>query len=200
MTVIPDQPITNIEDDRFGRGEFAKRIAGVISSLEDKSSIVVSVNAPWGEGKTSVLNMVEEELSRLGKSVVIRFNPWRFPDEERLLLNFFQTLASHLELELKGVSEKIGEGFKDLVNFLSGTQAFGFGLGEGAKEVVEKRLPSTDVEGVKRKVNDALLDSPKKIVIFMDDIDRLDNRDIQAVFRLVKLTADFPNTALRSSL
>jgi len=195
MTVIPDQPIAKLEEDRFGRSEFAKRIAGVVSSLEDKSSIVVSVNAPWGEGKTSVLNMIEEELTRLENSLVIRFNPWRFPDEERLLLNFFQTLDSHLEFKLKGVSEKIGEGFKDIVTLLSGTQFMGFGLGEGAKDVAEKRLPGTDVEGATRKVKDALQDSPKKVVIFMDDIDRLDKRDIQAVFRLVKLTADFPNTA-----
>jgi hypothetical protein len=195
MTVIPDQPIAKLEEDRFGRSEFAKRIAGVISSLEDKSSIVVSVNAPWGEGKTSVLNMIEEELIRLGNSLVIRFNPWRFPDEDRLLLNFFQTLDSHLEFNLKGVSEKIGEGFKDIVSCLSNVQVAGFGIGGGLKEVVEKRMPGTDVEGATRKVKDALQESPKKIVIFMDDIDRLDKRDIQAVFRLVKLTADFPNTA-----
>jgi len=195
MSIIPDQPITKIEQDRFGRGEFAKRIAGVISSLEDKSSIVVSVNAPWGEGKTSVLNMIEEELTHLGKSLVIRFNPWRFPDEERLLLNFFQTLDSHLKFELKGVAEKAGEALKDIVTFVSGIQVLGVGLGEGAKDVAEKRLPGTDVEGATEKVKDALRDSPKKIVIFMDDIDRLDSREVQAVFRLVKLTADFPNTA-----
>src|SRR6266511_2053007 len=35
----------------------------------------------------------------------------------------------------------------------------------------------------------------KQIVIFMDDIDRLNKLEIQAVFRLVKLTADFPYTA-----
>jgi predicted KAP-like P-loop ATPase len=85
MTIIPDQPIAKLEEDRFGRSEFAKRIAGVISSLEDKSSIVVSVNAPWGEGKSSVLNMIEEELSHGGKALVIRFNPWRFSDEDQLL-------------------------------------------------------------------------------------------------------------------
>ncbi|SRR6266545_2256055 len=195
MTVIPDQPITKIEDDRLGRGEFAKRIAGVISSLNDQSSIVVSINAPWGEGKTSVLKMIEGELNSSENSIVIWFNPWRFPDEDHLLLNFFQTLDSHLKFNLKGVSEKIGEGFKDIVSFLSGIQVMGFGLGEGAKEVAEKRLPGTDIEEATRKVKDALQDSPKKIVIFMDDIDRLDKRDIQAVFRLVKLTADFPNTA-----
>jgi predicted KAP-like P-loop ATPase len=195
MTVVTDKPITKIADDRFGRSEFAKRIAGVISSLKDKSSIVVSVNAPWGEGKTSVLKMIEEELSNSENSIVVWFNPWRFPDENQLLLNFFQTLDSHLKFKLKGVSEKIGEGFKDIVTFLSGIEVMGFALGGGVKNVAEKRLPGTDIEGATTKVKDALQESPKKIVIFMDDIDRLDSREVQAVFRLVKLTADFPNTA-----
>lgn len=51
MLVVADQPITKIEEDRFGLGEFAKRIAGVISFLQGESSIVVSVNASWGEGR-----------------------------------------------------------------------------------------------------------------------------------------------------
>lgn len=195
MTVATDRPITRAEEDRFGRYEFAARIAKVISSLKDSSSIVISVNAPWGEGKTSVLNMIEEGLSHTGNTLVLRFNPWRFPDEERLLLNFFNTLAERLKFDLKEVSEKIGEGFRDFVSCLSNIQIAGFGIGSGPKEVLDKRLPNPDVEEIKRRISDALLNSPKKIVIFMDDIDRLNNREIQAVFRLVKLTADFPNTA-----
>jgi predicted KAP-like P-loop ATPase len=142
-----------------------------------------------------VLNLIEEKLDDSGNTLILRFNPWRFPDEERLLLNFFNTLAERLKIDLKEVSEKIGEGFKDFVHCLSNIQIAGFGIGGGAGEVLDKRLPDADIEEVKKRINAALMTSPKKIVVFMDDIDRLDKRDIQAVFRLVKLTADFPNTA-----
>ena len=191
MSVASDQPITKAAEDRFGRSEFAARIAGVISSLEDTNSVVISVNAPWGEGKTSILNLIEEELLRLGNTVVVRFNPWRFPDEERLLLGFFKTLAGRLKVDLKKVSKKIGEGFKDILAAFQ----IPFVSSSGVKALAESWFPRADVEDAKKRISEALLSSPKKIVIFLDDIDRLDSKEIQAVFRLVKLTADFPNTA-----
>lgn len=194
MSVLTDQPITNATGDRFGRKEFATRIANVLSLLEDKSSIVIGVNAPWGEGKTSVLNMIEDELRKGDKTFVVRFNPWRFPDEERLLSNFFTTLADRIGTDPKTFPEKIGESIKDLAKGLSVFQFAGINAA-GAKEMAESIFPKTDIEEIKERISRALADSPKRIVVFMDDIDRLDKKDIQAVFRLVKLTADFPNTA-----
>jgi predicted KAP-like P-loop ATPase len=88
MSITSDQPIKKIAEDRFGRGEFSKRIAKVITTLEGQSSIVVSVNGPWGEGKTSILNMIEEELNRESKAFVIRFNPWRYSDEDQVLRKY----------------------------------------------------------------------------------------------------------------
>lgn len=199
MTVIPDQPITRIEEDRFGRGEFAKRIAGVISSLKDKSSIVVSVNAPWGEGKSSVLNMVEGELNRLGNSLIIRFNPWRFSDEEQLLRKYFKALSMKLGKTLSRGKElaEVLDAYSDAITSLAElTIPFGGNiLGKLSKKVSERLAKAADLEGLKGKIEKYLEAEKKRIVIFMDDIDRLESREIQAVFRLVKLTADFPYTA-----
>jgi len=194
MTVIADRPISKIEEDRFGRGEFAKRVAGVISSIDHKSSIVVSINAPWGEGKTSVLNMIEEELNSLENSVVIRFNPWRFPDEDKLLSNFFKVLAEKVWTELETTSEKRRGKVQKYAKFLSAIKIPGTDP-SGIKTIIETFYQKPEVEEVKKRINEALESYVKRIVIFMDDIDRLDSTEIQVVFRLVKLTADLSNTA-----
>jgi predicted KAP-like P-loop ATPase len=194
VSILTDQPITNAAEDRFGRKEFATRIANILSLLEDKGSIVIGVNAPWGEGKTSVINMIEEELRKGDKTLVVRFNPWRFPDEERLLSTFLTTLADRIGTDPKTFPERIGKSIKEFAKALSVFQFAGINA-EGAKELAESIFPKTDIEEIKERISRALADSPKRIVVFMDDIDRLDKKDIQAVFRLVKLTADFPNTA-----
>lgn len=194
MTVVADRPITKIEEDQFGRSEFAKRVAGVISSLDSKSSIVVSVNAPWGEGKTSVLNMIEEELNRLGNSVVLRFNPWRFPDEDKLLSSFFKVLAEKIGAELETTSEKKRGKLQKYSKYLGAVKIPGLDSG-GIKTAIETFYQKPEVEEFKNRINEALETNDKRIVIFMDDIDRLDSSEIQVVFRLVKLTADLSNTA-----
>jgi predicted KAP-like P-loop ATPase len=198
MIIIPDQPITKTEQDLFGRSEFAKRVAGIITSLKDESSIVVSVNAPWGEGKSSVLNMIEEELGHDAKALVIRFNPWRSSDEEQLLRKYFKALSAKLGKSLGKGKElaKVLKAYADAITPLAELTIpiGGKILGETFKSLVGRR-EAPDLEELKAEIENYLLKEKKRIVIFMDDIDRLDSREIQAVFRLVKLTADFPYTA-----
>lgn len=194
MSIIPDQPITKIEQDLFGRGEFAKRIARVISSLDHKSSIVVSINAPWGEGKTSVLHLIEEVLQSLENSVVIWFNPWRFPDEDKLLSSFFKILAEKVWAELETPSEKRGKKLQKYSKLLHPLKFPGLNP-SGVSTAIETFYQQTEIDEVKKRINEALEAYVKRIVVFMDDIDRLNSTEVQAVFRLVKLTADLSNTA-----
>ena len=58
-----DQPITSAIDDRFGRWPFASRIAETLATRTDRSSVVIGMYGPWGDGKTSTLRLIEEALS-----------------------------------------------------------------------------------------------------------------------------------------
>src|SRR4051812_20317839 len=57
-----DVPILNAVQDQFQRAPFARRIAETISSRSDPSSIIIGIYGPWGDGKSSVLNMIREQL------------------------------------------------------------------------------------------------------------------------------------------
>src|SRR5215210_5956235 len=58
----PDHPIKARNEDRFQRWGFAKRIADTIARRGDPRGLVVGIFGAWGEGKTSVLNLVDEAL------------------------------------------------------------------------------------------------------------------------------------------
>jgi predicted KAP-like P-loop ATPase len=47
---------------------------------------------------------------------------------------------------------------------------------------------------VKREIKDALTEREKKLVIIIDDIDRLNNKEIKQIFGLIRVNADFSNT------
>ncbi len=47
---------------------------------------------------------------------------------------------------------------------------------------------------LKNEIKKELLDRNKKIVIVVDDIDRLNQSEIKQIFRLIRVNADFPNT------
>ena len=101
----PDSPISHDSQDRFQRAIFAKRIAEIVSTGHHPSSLTVGVYGKWGEGKSSVLRLVENQLE--GKAVVIRFNPWQFQHEDHLLRAFFASIA-------KALGKQIGKGYKQI--------------------------------------------------------------------------------------
>lgn len=187
-----DQPIRSSQEDKFGRWNFARRVADVIAKRNDPETIVIGLHAPWGEGKTSVLNMIRERLETYDHIEILKFNPWRFPDETQLLRHFFEVLASKLDASIITTGERVGEFMRRYADALTPLQL----LGVDAGDAVRRLSPAAaDIELVKERVINILTKSEKRLVIVMDDIDRLDKAEIQAVFRLVKLSADFPNTA-----
>jgi predicted KAP-like P-loop ATPase len=79
-----DAPIEDFANDRFARGPFARRIARTIIAQRDPGSLVVGVYGPWGDGKTSVLNLVERTLAEDPTVVAVRFNPWQLGNEDQV--------------------------------------------------------------------------------------------------------------------
>lgn len=53
---------------------------------------------------------------------------------------------------------------------------------------------SKSVSEVKREIKKELIDRQKKLVVVIDDIDRLNQSEIRQIFRLIRVNADFPNT------
>lgn len=189
-----DRPISNQQDDKFQRYDFAKRIATTIVERENEDCIVIGVYGAWGEGKTSVINFIETELKNTENIICIKFNPWRYNDENSLLIQFFEKLAVALNANLKTKGEKIGQLFSKYGKLLKiDIPLIGGNIGDAA-EGLGDILGDVDIETLKERIGAVLRENQRKIVIFIDDIDRLDKTEIHSIFRLVKLTADFLNT------
>jgi predicted KAP-like P-loop ATPase len=207
---LSDAPIVDVDEDKFDRSEFAKRIAATIGSKIDPSSIVIGLYGPWGDGKTTVLNFVQNELNRFDSVICFKFNPWRFEDESVLLNSFFETLAAVLQRKLSTHREEIGKTLSRYGGVLSSAgkalkstlDLAGMGihtppvgdLGDAAANLGAV-LSGTSLEELRKRIDDILVAEAKRVVIVMDDIDRLEKSEIHAVLRLIKLTADFQFTA-----
>jgi predicted KAP-like P-loop ATPase len=181
-----DKPVENQEQDRFQRYNFSKRIADTIIQRENEEGIVIGIYGAWGEGKTSVLNFIQKELEKEDTVLTVTLNPWRYNDEETLIKNFLKKIAEVLGQELNSKKEKIGD-------FVSKYGILGSLIGKDISQI-GKILSEADLEELKNRLDEFLKESKCKLVIFVDDIDRLDKNEIYSLFRLVKLTADFTNT------
>lgn len=194
---LSDEPIASKAHDRFGRALFSARIAETIAKRQDESSIVIGLFGPWGDGKTSVLKMMEESLIQYEHVVTIRFNPWHFPSEDALLRGFFATLAEALGKEpaFKEKAAKLLESYGGILSVVSvALPGVEINPGEAAKSIGES-LSKVSLDQLKDQIDTLLGQSGKRLVILIDDIDRLDKNETNAIFKLVKLSAGFKYTS-----
>jgi predicted KAP-like P-loop ATPase len=196
--MFPDNPVLDPALDKFNRFPFSQRIAEVIVSRRDSSSIAIGIYGAWGEGKTTVFNFIEKTLENNLNIICVRFNPWFFRDEEKLLLSFFKTLADALDRKLTTRTQDIGGWLAkcgEIIAPLSLADPTGSVRGSG--QIFEKLgnlFSQVELEDNKKRIEKVLEEENKRLVIFIDDIDRLDKSEIQSIFKLVKLTAGFKNT------
>lgn len=200
-------PITSEGEDLLHRSQFARHMADMLRNYvkaqnETSNGIVIGMEGPWGSGKTSLFNLVEQQLDS-DLFVVQKFNSWLAVNRETLINLFFDSLEekiSEQEHRLKGKilawRETVCSSFAPLMPVI--------GIGArilGADQVVKiyedvlhaaSRRPSARHQ--QKEIAEALRNEKIKkwIVFFIDDIDRLSNEEIALVFQLVKNIADFP--------
>ena len=189
-----DAPISLPSDDRFRRWPFAQRVAQTIATLPDPSSIVIGIYGAWGEGKTTVLNFIEHELSHSGHVVCLRFNPWNFSSDQQILRSYFESLADALGRSAVYKKEHIGEALKKYGGILVAVPGLGNSLGKGL-EALGSALSTVGLAEQRQRIETLLEKGGVRVTVLMDDIDRLNKSEIQTLFRLVKLTGDFKHTA-----
>lgn len=193
-----DEPIREPAQDRLGRERLVSVLGEHILATSDRDPVVIALNARWGAGKSSFLNLLQgylatEPASNAGGSpIVVRFNPWHYTTIDQLVRMFFDTLASAIGTAKKGeLAKKVA---KLLRTAGSLTAVFSSGAGTVLKDAAgavdkEKTLPE-----LKAQLDDLLLELEQRVVVFIDDIDRLEKDALRLLFRLVRLNADFANT------
>jgi len=197
VSVRTDNPIRMPEDDVLGRAKVARSFAEQILSLDVTEGIVVGVLGPWGSGKTSFVNLARAHLESVGVAV-LDFNPWMFSGAEQLVESFFVELSAQLRLH-PGLSE-VGKDLEDYGETFSGMGWLPLvgpwiERGRAATKILAKILQRRK-EGVsarRARVERALAALGKPLVVVLDDIDRLTTSEIRDIFKLVRLTANFPN-------
>lgn len=70
-----DRPLSSKNDDMLNRAPFAEHVAGVLRNLPKGSGLVVGIHGPWGDGKTTVLNMLQTDLDADAETATVEFNP-----------------------------------------------------------------------------------------------------------------------------
>ena len=206
MNYNADKPIKTGAEDLLGRSFFSKQLAKALYECDASDGLVIGLFGEWGSGKTSVLNMTMNEIKNMGEEsenepLIVTFSPWNYSDKDNLTRLFFHRLITRIEGEDNQAKKKeLGENLKKYVNILDGlalVPVFGNVLAAVSKgfatDYVDKLLEVPDLDKAKEDLERILEGSNQKIIVVIDDIDRLTNSQIRDIFHLAKQVGNFPN-------
>jgi len=235
-----DVPIKASDQDLLRRVSFAERIAIILSELTLEEGRVFAVRGQWGAGKTSLKNLVIEQLaSRKGSADWMDFNPWQWGDGEAIAKALFQQIADKIGGALSSKAAKRAAMFRRYGSTLTGSAgsvkklganaplinlvltnasvvalaaSIGWSLPEAATvarwiigvsialQVVQwlllyfgKDRWAEPVDKIRADLESSLRVADKPLVIFVDDIDRLEPDQIRSLIRQIKVNANLPN-------
>ncbi|TWP43242.1 AAA family ATPase [Lentzea tibetensis] len=69
---VSDRPISSDDEDFLGYASYAAALVELISDARTETPLTISVQGPWGSGKTSLMRLVERKLEK--KTIVVWFN------------------------------------------------------------------------------------------------------------------------------
>lgn len=94
-SLFSDSPITTEDEDELRRLPFAKKLVRKICELNtSKGARSLAITAPWGNGKTSFLNLVKNGLQQNGYEV-LEVVPWNLNPDKSITSHFFEEIIKN---------------------------------------------------------------------------------------------------------
>ena len=186
--IILDYPIETPDEDKFDYYIEAQHIATTLSQLPKNKAVSVAVLSPWGNGKTSFVNLIKYAIKHgdngkpLFENIIIEFNPRQSRNKSSIQEDFFKALIDAIPNESK-IRDKIS-------NYLEN-----IGLHEihPLAKIFTRVIRETKEDAV-NEINLALDCLGKRLVVFVDDFDRLTDEEIIEVLKLIDNNAAFRHT------
>lgn len=185
---IPDIELEDSSEDLLNFTERANGFAERVYNNGSPQSFVFGLDAPWGIGKSSFINFCREYWNKkyADEVLVYKFSPLRYADNANLLDVFIDGLIKTIQKdsfipEIRPLISRYSRLLKEVGRFSI------FGV----------RVPAFDIEySVDDAFNDlsaVLSHFDKKVIIVVDDLDRIEFAEIRNVLFVIRKSFILPN-------
>lgn len=92
--LLTDIPLQDDSKDLFGYKKFTDRLTDCIKHFSSDDGLVVVLNGEWGSGKTSVINIVKNQLQKEENIQVISYSYWWYEGKKEVITAFLSALST----------------------------------------------------------------------------------------------------------
>lgn len=188
-----DQP-ANI--DSYERSTSARLLVSKIFSTftsqqhGSDGALVININEAYGAGKTTFLKIIEKELatSHHDQYILINFRPWLCESEQAIIRELFTLLGNQLNID--SIKSDLRQYLQLL---LLQSEHIAPSTLKPFYALIPHKLSNKSLQQLHDDIKSSLQHINRPIIVTIDDVDRLQEKELIAVLKLIRDTADFPN-------
>jgi hypothetical protein len=180
-----DAHITEEKQDDLGYNDYAKVVSKEISKTYPTKSICIGVNGQWGSGKTSFIHLITGYLKANPTITSFWFNPWESDSLDQIKQDFFNKLLLALPDKNRSLKDLFLK-YADQINALNPN------IYTRIRSFFTQKKSSYD-ERYRTNIGEVLKVSGQRLVVIIDDLDRLDAHELAEVFKIVRNSVNFNN-------
>lgn len=182
-----DLPLSKEGEDLLNYKFYAKSIVSKILITDSPKAFAIGINGKWGIGKTSFINLIRDEVEDTD-TIQLTFNPWNSINSNAIIHDFFEVLQQETNKYYSRLSSQLYSYSKRLV------ESNDSNLNSYAHNIVSLLTGIDTIESQRVEIEESIKEINKKILIYIDDLDRLNKEEVLEVFKLIRNTANFRNT------
>ncbi|WP_334018290.1 P-loop NTPase fold protein [Alteromonas sp. S015] len=183
-----DEEVSTEEQDVLDVAEHAKAFAESVIEAGKVSGLVFGVDGPWGVGKTSFINIATQLWKEKEEFIVVRFEPLRYANEEDLTDRLISEVTMEIQQSVFAPEfQRVANRYSKLLKGKAELSFFGIKLTfQPGSEKVEDLI--ADIDAVLERID-------RRLIIVIDDLDRLDAKAINNVLFATRRTLKLANAS-----
>ncbi len=210
MAGFTDRPTEKVDHDKLGMQKYINGLKSFI--LDCDTPMTIAIQGDWGSGKTSMMNMIKEAVTNTSnerKVKIVWFNTWLFSQfnmGEELAVSLMKELVKSFEVK-KDDKEKFYKKLHIISKIVRNTALLATDtfIGGRVADAVQKGFSlfskdneefnmSQEISKIKEEfqscVKETLSYNYDRVVIFIDDLDRLQPSKAVELLETLKLFLD----------
>lgn len=188
FSLLDDFPSMQKYEDIYGRTGYATSVANHISHTSSDVSFAIGVIGDWGSGKSDFLIRLMSILEKDSENIIFEFNPWRVNKTDAIIDEFFRAFSNKLKPYNQSITGTINEYSSRVLKPARETQL------KLVDAIIGSWFQDDDIQEKYKAINESIKAISKRIVIFIDDVDRLTGKEVMEILRIIRNTANFANT------
>ena len=192
---LEDSPA--LENPQFNFSTYGKQLARYIASKDLPTPLTIGLNGEWGSGKTTMIKIIQRNVANISgdsdyeDTTCINFNAWA-AEKTDIVTSLFQKISGFLDTKQFNRSwmrkikkpriEKFNNPWMTLCADIALRELMIGMTYENVKDHFKKPPPS--IEDISKQIEDLL--GGKRLVIFIDDLDRCNASNILELLETIK--------------